>query len=114
MSSDADLSLAERDALHAYARRHGRTWKSSLRDDWMRGRAEGPLQRIRNRLGPRWLAGYRLATQIEYTLGKGQAVPKVAAWAREAEAQLLAAAHARRESAPASRQHTHLRAGATA
>jgi hypothetical protein len=60
------------------------------------------------------LAGYRLATQIEYTLGKGQAVPKVAAWAREAEAQLLAAAHARRESAPASRQHTHLRAGATA
>ena len=61
MSSDADLSPAERDALHAYARRHGRTWKSSLRDDWMRGRAEGPLQRIRNRLGPRWLAAYRLA-----------------------------------------------------
>jgi hypothetical protein len=61
MSSDADLSLAERDALHAYARRHGRTWKSSLRDDWMRGRAEGPLQRIRNRLGPRWLAAYRVA-----------------------------------------------------
>jgi hypothetical protein len=61
MSSDADLSPAERDALHAYARRHGRTWKSSLRDDWMRGRAEGPLQRIRNRLGPRWLAAYRVA-----------------------------------------------------
>jgi hypothetical protein len=60
MSSDADLSPAERDALHAYARRHGRTWKSSLRDDWMRGRAEGPLQRIRNRLGPRWLAAYRV------------------------------------------------------
>ena len=65
------------------------------------------------------LAGYRLATQIEYTLGQGQAAePKVVAWAREAEAQLLAAARARRESAPTSRQqrqqHAHLRAGATA
>jgi hypothetical protein len=61
------------------------------------------------------LAGYRLATQIEYTLGQGSsAEPKVVAWAREAEAQLLAAAHARRDGAPSRQQHSRLRAGAAA
>ena len=61
------------------------------------------------------LAGYRLATQVEYVLGAARAgstaESRYVAWAREAEEQLLAAAHARRE--PAAR-HPRLRAGAAA
>lgn len=47
-------------ALSAYAAEHGRTWKSQLNDDWMNGRASGPLQQVRNQFGPSWLVRFRL------------------------------------------------------
>ena len=47
-------------ALQAYAAEHGHTWKSQLNDDWMNGRASGPLQQVRNQFGPSWLIRFRL------------------------------------------------------
>ena len=43
------------DALVAYAREHGRTWKAQLLTDWRDGRDSGLLRQIRNSFGPRWL-----------------------------------------------------------
>jgi hypothetical protein len=49
------------EAIKTYAARHGRTWKESLRQDWMQACANvdpeiaGYLQQIRNTFGPRWL-----------------------------------------------------------
>ena len=47
-------------ALQAWAAKHGRTWKQSLRDAWVSGdyglfEDSGYLQQIRNTFGPRWL-----------------------------------------------------------
>ena len=47
-------------ALKAYAREHGRTWKSRLLDDWTYARTSGPLQQLRNSFGPRWLLLVRI------------------------------------------------------
>lgn len=47
-------------ALEVYAAEHGRTWKAQLNDDWMNGRASGPLQQVRNQFGPSWLIRFRL------------------------------------------------------
>jgi hypothetical protein len=47
-------------ALRSYAAEHGRTWKSQLNDDWMNGRASGPLQQVRNQFGPSWLIRFKL------------------------------------------------------
>lgn len=58
--SNGALSPSELAALRAYARKHGRTWKAALRDDWMYATAPADLMRLRNRLGPGWLATYRL------------------------------------------------------
>lgn len=58
--SNGALSPSELAALRAYARKHGRTWKAALRDDWMYATAPAELQGLRNRLGPGWLATYRL------------------------------------------------------
>jgi hypothetical protein len=55
-----DLTPEQLAALRAYAAEHGRTWKSQLNDDWMNGRASGPLQQIRNQFGPSWLLRFRL------------------------------------------------------
>lgn len=57
----AALSARELAALETFARRHGRGWKSALSAQWSTastGVAE--LQALRNRLGPRWLATFRL------------------------------------------------------
>lgn len=58
--SNGALSPSELTALRAYARKHGRTWKAALRDDWMYATAPAELMRLRNRLGPGWLTTYRL------------------------------------------------------
>jgi hypothetical protein len=50
------LTVAERDAVRAYAADHGRGWRRDLADDWSRGRTTSDLQRLRNDLGPSWLA----------------------------------------------------------
>lgn len=52
-------------ALQAYAKAHGRCWKSQLREAWMTGiYGSGDdsqhLQQVRNNLGPSWLTRYRL------------------------------------------------------
>lgn len=52
-------------ALAAYAEKHGRTWKHSLRLAWFNGTdANEPagcfLRQVRNELGPRWLNAFRL------------------------------------------------------
>jgi hypothetical protein len=58
----APLTAGEVAALQGYAAKHGRTWKSKLRDAWMGGRVDegGTLRRLRNTHGPSWLVGYRL------------------------------------------------------
>jgi hypothetical protein len=53
-------STEQIEALKAYAREHGRTWKSQLLADWERARTVGPLQALRNSHGPSWLVRYRL------------------------------------------------------
>jgi hypothetical protein len=53
-------TLEQLTALQTYALEHGRTWKSQLNDDWMNGRASGPLQQVRNQFGPSWLIRFRL------------------------------------------------------
>lgn len=47
-------------ALQEYAAKHGRTWKSSLRRDWMNGHCAGELHAIRNEFGPSWLQKFKL------------------------------------------------------
>lgn len=62
------LSGAEFAALRRYAVVEGRTWKASLRRDWMNGTLQyrfgwddgARLQGLR-RFGPRWLEGFSLA-----------------------------------------------------
>lgn len=57
------LPMGAEDALAAYAAKHGRTWKATLREAWM-GRAPhddtGVLRELRNTHGPEWLKSFRL------------------------------------------------------
>jgi len=52
----ADLTPERRSALIAFAREHGRGWKSVLLAGWLRAAFPGYLQQIRNSHGPAWLA----------------------------------------------------------
>lgn len=57
------------DALRTFAKRHGRQWKSALVNAWAAGSdASEPnghlLRQLRNRLGPEWLVGFRLPTEV--------------------------------------------------
>jgi len=60
------LSDGELTALRTYAANHGRKWKAALLASWMNGgdhlhQSDGwRLQSLRNKLGPSWLANYRL------------------------------------------------------
>lgn len=47
-------------AIVAYAAYHGRTWKESLRADWMTAHTSGHLQTLRNTHGPSWLTSFKL------------------------------------------------------
>jgi hypothetical protein len=61
---DGQLTQQEIDAIQSYAKEKGRNWKSSLANDWVKGNAKGDrgviLYRLRNRLGPSWLAKFQL------------------------------------------------------
>ncbi len=63
MSADEAATPEELDALQRYAAKHGRRWKSVLRDAWM-GNAPwddgGILRTIRNVRGPTWLDKFKL------------------------------------------------------
>ncbi|MBM3606623.1 MAG: hypothetical protein FJX25_18515 [Alphaproteobacteria bacterium] len=54
------LTAEERKALRTFATEHGRCWKAELRTQWMNATASPILHRLRNRLGPSWLARFRL------------------------------------------------------
>lgn len=58
------LNDEEREALHAYARENGRTWKAKLRQSWENGTATEALQRLRNAsyFGPSGLQKFKLPT----------------------------------------------------
>jgi hypothetical protein len=60
MTQRAPLTADELEAIRAYAKKHGSTWKSKLSDDWMRARAEATLHRLRNTHGPSWLVEFKL------------------------------------------------------
>ena len=60
------LTQPQQVALDAFRERHGRNWKSALRESWERARYRNTspddaaaLQQVRNSLGPEWLAQYR-------------------------------------------------------
>ena len=58
------------EAIQQWAKRHGRKWKSALRDAWMSGdydtfEQSAELQRIRNEYGPTWLVAFRLSKVVE-------------------------------------------------
>jgi hypothetical protein len=50
-----ELTEEERAALLAFAKEHGRTWKSKLLLGWETAKYPGPLQALRNNYGPEWL-----------------------------------------------------------
>ncbi len=56
------LTDEQDEALAAYAAQHGRSWKQALNDDWMNGRVDGELYRLRNKsyFGPSGLILYKL------------------------------------------------------
>lgn len=60
------LSADELAAIRVYAADHGRRWKDALQESWMNAgdhlrQSDGwALQRLRNRLGPSWLASFTL------------------------------------------------------
>lgn len=54
------LTAEEAEALAAYAREHGRFWKSKLLGEWLRASTAPALQSLRNSHGPSWLCEYRL------------------------------------------------------
>jgi hypothetical protein len=62
-----EIDTRELEAIRRFARRAGRTWKSSLRYSWERS-SYAPasdddaaiLQRLRNTRGLVWLAGFKL------------------------------------------------------
>jgi len=60
MLAQRPLLADEVAALKRYAAEHGRTWKASLRSDWMTAALTGPLHALRNSHGPSWLAKVKL------------------------------------------------------
>ena len=54
------LTADELAAVRAYAAKHGRTWKSHLREAWMTASERGTMHALRNSHGPRWLITFRL------------------------------------------------------
>lgn len=55
-----EITDAQRAALKAFAKKHGRSWKSRLQDLWRSASASPELHRLRNTHGPRWLATFKL------------------------------------------------------
>ncbi len=75
------LPPAEHQAIVHFAARHGRRWKSELREAWMTGIYCDPavdsatLQRIRNTYGPSWLIKCRVPTELRRYMQKTGVTP---------------------------------------
>lgn len=61
------MTAEDHEALEAFAREHGHTWKAELRNCFMRASYPGmsdehaaTLQALRNRRGPSFLTSYRI------------------------------------------------------
>ena len=54
------LMVAQVEALRAYARDHGHSWRTELRAEWIRASAGPLLRSLHNSHGPSWLKGYAL------------------------------------------------------
>jgi hypothetical protein len=54
-----ELTENQKYALDVFVSKFGRTWKSELREQWMKGRASPELHALCNTHGPSWLQGYR-------------------------------------------------------
>lgn len=52
-------------ALRSFAAEHGRCWKAELHRQWMSALANPTLHNLRNRLGPSWLAKFRLPHHLK-------------------------------------------------
>lgn len=59
------LTAAQRQALIAFASRHGAGWKDKLSALWLRAAAGPDLQQVRNELGPAWLSRVTLRQIID-------------------------------------------------
>jgi hypothetical protein len=58
-----ELTVTQFEALRAYAKKHGRMWKSSLRAEWENGRNMiAELQQVRNVFGPSWLVRFSFSS----------------------------------------------------
>ena len=66
-TTTATLTAEQLKALQEWAKVHGRTWKSKLRQAWMTGDYDGIdqygntaayLQQVRNTFGPSWLVRF--------------------------------------------------------
>lgn len=60
-----DLPNAEKMAVLAFAKQHGRIWKARLSELWVRAAAEPTLHRLRNTHGPDWLRTFSLEGVLE-------------------------------------------------
>ncbi len=54
------LTEEEKDAVLLYAAGHGRSWKTDLGNQWMRGSSGPVLHRLRNTHGPSWLHSLKI------------------------------------------------------
>jgi len=67
------LALAQLQALVAFAAKHGRNWKTPLRDAWMSGiypdadADNASLQQVRNQFGPTWLVKFSLTKRSTWS-----------------------------------------------
>lgn len=61
MTAHPPLTAEEFAAVEAFAKKHGRNWKSELSNRWLHARTRGALQSLRNSHGPSWLHTFRLS-----------------------------------------------------
>lgn len=67
-----DLTRAEAEAVVAYAKLNGRTWKHRLMEAWMRAGEPGLLQSVRNSHGPSWLRVINMDSLLRMATGRVQ------------------------------------------
>jgi hypothetical protein len=67
MLRNPPLSAEQISALQGYAVENGRYWKSKLLTDWEKGRSQGPLQQVRNNIGPSGLLRLKLPAVAKTT-----------------------------------------------
>lgn len=70
MASSQPITLEQYNELVSYAAMYGRTWKQSLRDDWMAARSEPVLHALRNTHGPAWLEKFSFSNLSSFSFQK--------------------------------------------